>query len=353
MQFISPQNDFAFKRIFGNSEHKGVLISFLNAVLDLKHERQIVQVELADPYQVPRLPHLKDTLLDVNAIDQCGREFIVEMQVEHQRYFHKRALYYNSKAYTNQLPRGTDYDKLKKVYFIGVLNFNALAGTDYLSRHLILDKDTNEQFFNDFEFCLIELPKFTKHENDLQGIVDKWLFFLKYLGSEEGKDKNFESIFSDEPPILEALDTARFHSMSAREVRLYEYREDRRRVEVENLRTAILDGHEAGHAKGHAKGHAEGHAQGHSEGLAKGHSEGRVEGRVEGRAEGRAEGHAQGHSEGLAEGRAEGEQIGLEKGRTEVQRQTALKLQQQGMSVAEIARLLDLSEAELRDLLFG
>ena len=333
MQFISPQNDFAFKRIFGSNEHKGVLISFLNAVLDLKHERQIVQVELADPYQVPRLPHLKDTLLDVNAIDQCGREFVVEMQVEHQRYFHKRALYYNSKAYTNQLPRGTDYDKLNKVYFIGVLNFSALAGTDYLSRHLILDKDTNEQFFNDFEFCLIELPKFTKHESDLRDVVDKWLFFLKYLGSEEGKDKNFEHIFSDEPPILEALDTARFHSMSAREVRLYEYREDRRRVEVENLRTAILDGHEAGHAKGHAKGHAEGHAQGH--------------------AQGHSEGLAQGHSEGLAEGRAEGEQIGLEKGRTEVQRQTALKLQQQGMSVAEIAHLLDLSETELRDLLSG
>ena len=333
MQFISPQNDFAFKRIFGSNEHKGVLISFLNAVLDLKHERQIVQVELADPYQVPRLPHLKDTLLDVNAIDQCGREFVVEMQVEHQRYFHKRALYYNSKAYTNQLPRGTDYDKLNKVYFIGVLNFSALAGTDYLSRHLILDKDTNEQFFNDFEFCLIELPKFTKHESDLRDVVDKWLFFLKYLGSEEGKDKNFEHIFSDEPPILEALDTARFHSMSAREVRLYEYREDRRRVEVENLRTAILDGHEAGHAKGHAKGHAEGHAEGH--------------------AQGHSEGLAQGHSEGLAKGRAEGEQIGLEKGRTEVQRQTALKLQQQGMSVAEIAHLLDLSKTELRDLLPG
>ena len=26
MQFISPQNDFAFKRIFGNEQHKEVLI---------------------------------------------------------------------------------------------------------------------------------------------------------------------------------------------------------------------------------------------------------------------------------------------------------------------------------------
>ena len=41
MQFISPQIDFAFKRIFGNEQHKEVLISFLNSVLDLSGERQV------------------------------------------------------------------------------------------------------------------------------------------------------------------------------------------------------------------------------------------------------------------------------------------------------------------------
>ncbi len=54
MQFISPQIDFAFKRIFGNEQHKEVLISFINSVLDLSGERQVVEVELANPYQVPR-----------------------------------------------------------------------------------------------------------------------------------------------------------------------------------------------------------------------------------------------------------------------------------------------------------
>ena len=86
------------------------------------------------------------------------------MQVEQQHSFHKRALYYSSKAYVEQLPR---YSTLKSVYFIGVLNFETRSNSNYLSRHLILDTVTHEQYFRDFEFCLIELPKFAKHESEL------------------------------------------------------------------------------------------------------------------------------------------------------------------------------------------
>ncbi len=35
MQFVDPRNDIAFRKIFGDEQHKGVLISFLNALLDL------------------------------------------------------------------------------------------------------------------------------------------------------------------------------------------------------------------------------------------------------------------------------------------------------------------------------
>ena len=246
MQFISPQNDFAFKRIFGNEQHKEVLISFLNSVLDLSGERQVVEVELANPYQVPRLEQFKETILDINATCQSGRKFIVEMQIEQQHSFHKRALYYSSKAYVEQLPRGVDYPRLKPVYFIGVLNFKTMSNSGYLSRHMILDSVTHEQHFHDFEFCLIELPKFAKHESELSSIVDKWVFFLKYLGSKGGEDKDFANIFADEPPLLQALEIARYHSLSRDELSVYEYQEKRRRIEAENARTQRVLGHAEG-----------------------------------------------------------------------------------------------------------
>ena len=262
MKFISPQIDFAFKRIFGNDQHKEVLISFLNSVLGLSGERQVVEVELANPYQVPRLEQFKETILDIKATCQSGREFIVEMQVEQQHSFHKRALYYSSKAYVEQLSRGVDYPRLKPVYFIGVLNFKTMSNSGYLSRHVILDTVSHEQYFQDFEFCLIELPKFAKHESELSSIVDKWIFFLKYLGSKGGEDKDFANIFADEPPLLQALEIARYHSLSRDELSVYEYQEKRRRIEAENARTQ--------RSEGRAEGRAEGLAEGEQIGLQKG-----------------------------------------------------------------------------------
>ena len=239
MKFISPQNDFAFKRIFGDEQHKEVLISFLNSVLDLSGEREVVEVQIVDPYQVPRLKQFKETILDIKATCQSGRQFIVEMQVEHQHHFYKRALYYSSKAYTEQLHIGVDFTELKPVYFIGVLNFEAIPGSRYLSRHIILDEETQEQHIRDFEFCFIELPKFTKHESELQSVVDKWVFFLKNLGTKDGDDKDFSRIFASDPPLLRALDIALYHSLSEDELYVYEGRERRRLIEAETTRTAV------------------------------------------------------------------------------------------------------------------
>ena len=267
MQFISPQNDFAFKRIFGNEQHKEILISFINSVLDLSGERQVVEVELANPYQVPRLEQFKETILDINATCQSGRKFIVEMQVERQRLFHKRALYYSSKAYVEQLTSGVDYPELKPVYFIGVLNFNFTDNSSYLSRHLILDTETREQRISDFEFCFIELPKFAKHESELQSIVDKWIFFLKYLGSRSGEDKDFARIFAEEPLLLQALEIARYHSLSRDEMSVYEAQEERRRSDAETARTYKLDRQEEVREEGRAEGLVEGEQIGLQKGV--------------------------------------------------------------------------------------
>ena len=199
---------------------------------------------------MPRLEQLKESILDIKATCQSGREFIVEMQVEQQHSFHKRALYYSSKAYVEQLPRGKAYPNLKSVYFIGVLNFRAHSNSNYLSRHLILDAVTHEQYFRDFEFCLIELPKFAKHESELSSIVDKWIFFLKYLGSSGGEDKDFARIFADDPPLLQALEIARYHSLSTDELSVYEYQEKRRLIEAENAHTQRVLGRTEGIAEG-------------------------------------------------------------------------------------------------------
>ena len=46
MRFADPKNDLAFKKIFGDENHKNILISFLNSVLDFQGNKMIVDVDL-------------------------------------------------------------------------------------------------------------------------------------------------------------------------------------------------------------------------------------------------------------------------------------------------------------------
>jgi predicted transposase/invertase (TIGR01784 family) len=172
MQFVDIKNDIAFRKIFGNETKTEILISFLNAVLKLEGNKQIVWVEILNPYQMPLVLGAKSTILDVRARDKAGNGYIVEMQVTDKIGFAKRAVYYTAKNYSSQLSVGDDYYKLKPTIFIGILNFTFLESENYLSRHLILDAETKEHILKDLDFNFIELPKFNKTEQDLQNLTD-------------------------------------------------------------------------------------------------------------------------------------------------------------------------------------
>jgi len=246
MKFADPKNDLAFKKIFGNENHKNILISFLNAVLDFKDEKEIVEVSLANPYQVPRIPDLKETILDIKATNRSGENFIVEMQKKDLGDFTKRSLYYTSKAYVEQLPSGKDYTILKKVYFIGILNFNIFENEKYISRHLIINQETNKQDLSDFEFTFIELPKFTKELEDLQTILDKWVYFIKNASDLTMIPEQYE----DTEEFREAFDIATQTSWGKKELEVYDYITLKEFDEINALRTAERKGMEKGIEKG-------------------------------------------------------------------------------------------------------
>ncbi len=179
MKFVDITNDIAFRKIFGNESKKKSLISFLNAVINLPKNEQIIDVEIGNPYQLGKLSSGKSTIVDVKAKDEKGNIFIVEMQVAEFEFFHKRILFYTSQGYVAQLNKGINYDKLMPVYFIGILEFEIGNNPKYYSRHKVLDVETNEQILEDVEFNFIELPKFNKTIDQLETSIDQWTYFIK------------------------------------------------------------------------------------------------------------------------------------------------------------------------------
>ncbi len=180
MQFVDIKNDIAFRKIFGNEKQSAPLISFLNAALELVGDKRVVSVTLANPNLFPRIAGEKASILDVRATDQAGRKFVVEMQVAEKDGFDKRVQYYLSRDYSMQINKGEDYPLLNPAYFIGILDFEFSKNGHYHSRHLILDKATNEHLLKDIEFSFVELPKFKLSLNELSTPIDKWTYFIKH-----------------------------------------------------------------------------------------------------------------------------------------------------------------------------
>ena len=202
MKFVDITNDIAFRKILGNESKKKSLISFLNAVIDLPGNQIIIEVEILNPYQLGKLSGGKATIVDVKAKDDKGNTFIVEMQVAEFDFFHKRILYYTSQSYVSQIAKGVQYDKLKPVYFIGILEFEIGKSINYFSRHKVLDVETKEQIIQDVEFNFIELPKFNKTIDQLKTSIDQWIYFIKNaenltLIPESVKDEGLKEAYTE------------------------------------------------------------------------------------------------------------------------------------------------------------
>ena len=273
MKFANPINDIAFKKIFGDKNHSEILISFLNSALDFKGDNKIKSITIANPYQIPKIEELKNTILDINAIDNKDNHFVVEMQVEKDKEFAKRSLYYTSKSYVNQIDKGEEYTKLKKVYFIGILDFAIFENENYISRHLILDERTKKQELKDFEFTFIELKKFNYDLSKCDTIIKKWVYFIKNASSFEMIPQEYENISE----FKTAFEIAKQYNWSKEEMKIYDYvfMQDWKAQSI--IDTAKEDGWNEGNKAGMENGLKEGIKEGIKEGMETGSQKEKIE----------------------------------------------------------------------------
>ena len=245
MKFVDIKNDIAFRKIFGNEKKKEILISFLNAVLHLEGDNRIKAITIANPFQLPILPNMKTSIIDVKATDFRGNTFIIEMQVADIIGMDKRLLYYTSKEYSQQIVSGEKYTELNPVIFIGIFDFPFTEGEAYFSHHAICNVETKERVIKDMDFYFIELPKFKKLVKDLNNITDKWIYFIKEA---ENLDVIPDNI--DDEGLKEAYADANQNTWSQAELDAYNYaamreQDDRGRME-KSLQKGIQKGREEG-----------------------------------------------------------------------------------------------------------
>jgi predicted transposase/invertase (TIGR01784 family) len=251
MRFISPKTDFAFKKIFGSDESKDILISFLNATI-YSGNPVIQDLEIIDPYSAGDAIDLKDSYLDVNAVLKDKTTVIIEMQVWNVEAFEKRVVYNLCKTYANQLKSGQGYSYLNPVIALTITDFKLFPSIEKVISCFYFQEEAEHLAYQEHELKMVfvELPKFTKKLEDLESVIDKWIFFIKEAPSLESIPQNMREI----PQLEKALNIANQASLSVEELeRIHKqemFLEDRRGELSLAKREAREEGREEGRIEG-------------------------------------------------------------------------------------------------------
>ncbi|NET65397.1 MAG: Rpn family recombination-promoting nuclease/putative transposase [Moorea sp. SIO1G6] len=215
MRFISPKTDFAFKKIFGSDQSKDILISFLNAMI-YSGNSVIQDLEIIDPYSAGDVVDLKDTYLDVKAVLEDGTTVIIEMQLWNVEAFKKRVVYNLCKTYGNQLQLGQGYFDLNPVIALTITDFKLFPSTEKVISCFYFQEEEDHLPYqeNELKLVFVELPKFTKQLEELESVIDKWIYFIKEAPNLEIIPDKFREI----PQLEKALTIANQAGLSVSEV---------------------------------------------------------------------------------------------------------------------------------------
>ena len=248
-------------KLFGTEINKDLLISFINSLL---HGKEVVKdLTYLNTEHLGTGESDRKAVFDVYCENENGEKILVEMQRGEQQFFKDRTLFYTTfPIREQQVIKDWNY-RLKAVYVIGILNFKFDKVHDNYYHHEVqlLDVETKEVFYDKLTFIYLEMPKFNKSEDELNGMFEKWLFVLRNLSRLMERPKALqERIFTR---LFETAEIAKFTKVEydAYEESLKVYRDWKNTIDTAELK---------GEKKGFKKGHKEGLEKGEKIGIEKG-----------------------------------------------------------------------------------
>ena len=170
-------DDDAFKLVFGQESTKDAMIEFLNQVIP---DRKIVDVEFADKEIHPNLRDKKTSIYDLFCKTDDGSRIIVELQKRKQDSYAERMLYYSMHQVLKQVESGASSFDFCPIYVISIMDFtidqnNGLSDVKTVYR---LIEETHRNLLTDrLTYIFIELPKFVKTAEELDGNVLEGMYF--------------------------------------------------------------------------------------------------------------------------------------------------------------------------------
>ncbi len=173
---LNLKDDIMFKVFFSRKGNEEFLIDFLKALLKI----DIKEIKIQEEVNLEKLSKKeKGGRLDLQAKLDNGTIVNIEMQLKNNHNIEERTTYYSSKVIARETQRGTEYEDIKQVIMINILDYEMLGFDEYISETVtVLDKHREYEVLRGIKWYFIELPKFRKQNPNMNEKINQWLAFI-------------------------------------------------------------------------------------------------------------------------------------------------------------------------------
>ena len=245
LKLLKPKIDVVFQSLFSKKNER-ITKAFAEAMLDEK----VKKITINDDKELFReKPEDKLGILDLELDINDEEKVDVEIQLVDRSNLQERLLYFFSKLYYNEVKRGDDYKKDKRVVMIAILDYDLELTQEIKGMetkwNLREEKEKDLILTDKIEIDIIQLSKVREeYEKNKHNKKAQWALFI-----DDPNTKEVEEIMKENEDIEEAVVTV--HKMT----------EDEKMRRLADLREkAILD-EKAIRSKGYEDGKVDGRTE--------------------------------------------------------------------------------------------
>ena len=188
MSEFNLKNDIIFTAFFARKGNEEFLIDFLQSILKI----EIKKIKIREEVNLEKLSvGEKGGRLDIQAELNEGTIVNIEMQMKNLHNIENRTTLYGAKILAREEARGKNYNDIKNVIMINILNYELTEFKEYVSETVVvLDKHREYEIIKGMKWYFIELPKFRKAHPNMDEKLNQWLAFID--DNDRGKIKMAE-----------------------------------------------------------------------------------------------------------------------------------------------------------------
>ncbi|MCL2109964.1 MAG: Rpn family recombination-promoting nuclease/putative transposase [Oscillospiraceae bacterium] len=238
-EILPVKSDIVFRLFFADERDTGELVRFLKSFLHLSDD-DYDELEIADPHLLREFDGDKLAIIDVKLRTKSKKTIHIEIQLRISPELKERIIFYSSKLITEQIGSGDEYDTIKKVISIVILENTLIPDSaKYHHRFVMYDQEAGVEFSDLLEIHTLELDKLPTNADGTE--LYDW---AKFINAETEEELNM--LAERNPQFQPTVVKLRELSADEKAREAYERREKARRDHNMYVRAARSEGRTEG-----------------------------------------------------------------------------------------------------------